>query len=287
VKLAYYPGCSLESSARMYESSLHRVLGRLGVELEEINDWNCCGASSAHALDHAVATGLAARSLGLAEQHSTDVVTGCASCFFRLRAAEDAMRADADLAKRVNDALPAPYAGKIRIRNLLDVLVEAYSRAPEKPAVVRPLGALRPVCYYGCLFGRAAGDQSYDDPENPTAMERLLKGAGVAAIDWSGKVECCGASAAVVAPKLATDLQAALLADARARGANAVVTACPMCQLNLDMGQFRKKRAEREPAPLPVFFVTQVLGLAWGFSPEEMETRRLLASPEAVAEVIA
>jgi heterodisulfide reductase subunit B2 len=287
VKFAYFPGCSMETSARMYEASLHRVLGALGVELEEIPDWNCCGASATHALEPAVAVGLAARNLGLAEKNAAEVVTGCPSCFFRLRAAEEAMKGDATLATRVNGALPVAYEGKIRIRNVLDVLLEALAKAPAKPAVKRRLAALRPACYYGCLFGRAAGDQSYDDPENPTAMERLLAAAGVEAIDWNGKVDCCGASAAIVSPATASGLQAGLLEDARARGANAIVVACPMCQVNLDMGQYRKRLAEGEPAPLPVLFVTQVLGLAWGFADDEMETGRLLTPSAAVAEVLA
>jgi heterodisulfide reductase subunit B2 len=287
VKLAFFPGCSMESSARMYQASLFAVLRALDVELEEISDWNCCGASATHVLTPAVAVGLAARSLGLAERGATEVVTGCPSCFFRLRAAEAAIRADPVLAARVNGVLPAPYGGQIRIRNALDVLLDALAKAPAKPPVKRRLSALRPVCYYGCLFGRAPGDQAYDDPENPTAMERLLAAVGVEAIDWNGKVDCCGASAAVVAPPTADGLQARLLGDARMRGANAIVVACPMCQVNLDMAQYRNRPAQGELAPLPVLFVTQVLGLGWGCPDHEMETERLLAPAATLAEVLA
>ena len=279
MKYAYYPGCSVETSARMYEASLRRVLGRLGVELEEIEDWNCCGASSAHSLDPAVATGLAARNLGLAEKTGLDVVTPCASCFFRLRAAAHAMR-EAGMREQVNGALPVPYEGRTKILNLVEVTLRALETAREPPPVRRRLPGFRPVCYYGCLFVRAAGDLSYDDPENPTAMERILRFAGIESVDWGGKVDCCGAASAVTAPATAARLQARLFDDIRARGGTAIVTACPMCQINLDMGQQGIER------PLPVFFLTQVLGLAWGFGEGEMEVERLLAPPDVVAAVL-
>jgi heterodisulfide reductase subunit B len=280
VKYAYYPGCSVDTSARMYERSLQRIAGLLDIELEEIEDWSCCGATSAHTMDPAVATGLSARNLGLAERAGLDVVTPCASCFFRLRAAEEAMR-DPATAAAVNAVLPAPYDHGIRILNVVELLQRTLDGRREPPPVRRRLSGLRPVCYYGCLFVRAAGDLCCDDRENPTAMERILRHAGLTALDWGGKVDCCGASAAVTGPETAARLQARILDDARARGANAIITACPMCQVNLDMGQ---KEAAR---PLPVFFLTQVLGLAWGVSEPNVEIERLLAPPEVVAQVLA
>jgi heterodisulfide reductase subunit B len=262
----------------MYEASLRGVFGLLGVELHEIEDWNCCGATSAHTMDPAVATGLSARNLGLAEKTGLDVVTPCAACFFRLRAAEEQM-AEPAMAEAVNAALPEPYARRVRIFNVLDVLARTLDARRAPPPVRRPLGGLRPVCYYGCLFVRAAGELGYDR-ENPTVMERILRDAGIAARDWGGKVDCCGASAAVTAPESAARLQRRIIDDAQAHGANAIVTACPMCQVNLDMGQ---KGDER---PLPVFFLTQVLGLAWGLGEPAVEVERLLAPPEIVAGVL-
>ena len=280
MKYAYYPGCSVETSARMYEASLRRVLQRLDVELEELEDWNCCGASSAHSMEPAVAAGLAARNLGLAEKTGLDVVTPCASCFFRLRAAEHSMR-DPEMREHVNGALPVPYEGRVKILNLVEVLLRALEAIREPPAVRRRLPGFRPVCYYGCLFVRAHGDLAYDDPEYPTAMERILRFAGIEALDWGGKIDCCGAASAVTAPETARRLQGRILDDARGRGATAVVTACPMCQINLDMGQQGDER------PLPVFFLTQVLGLAWGFGEDDMEVERLLAPPDVVSAVLA
>ena len=279
MKYAYYPGCSVETSARMYEASLHGILALLDVELAEIEDWNCCGATSAHTMDPAVATGLAARNLGLAERTGLDIVTPCASCFFRLRAAEEAMR-DRAMAERVNAVLPAPYDGSVRVLNVVEMLERVLAARGDPPPIRRRLAGLRPVCYYGCLFVRAAGPACFDDRENPTAMERILRQAGITALDWGGKVDCCGASAAVTGPETAARLQGRILEDARARGANAVVTACPMCQVNLDMGQHRVER------PLPVFFLTQVLGLAWGLGEPDVELERLLAPPEVVAQVL-
>jgi len=279
VKYAYYPGCSVETSARMYEASLRRILALLDVELEEIEDWNCCGATSAHTMDPAVATGLAARNLGLAERTGLDIVTPCASCFFRLRAAEEAMR-DPAMAERVNAVLPAPYDGSLRILNVVEMLERALAARGDPPPIRRRLPGLRPVCYYGCLFVRAAGPACFDDRENPTAMERILRQAGITALDWGGKVDCCGASAVVTGPETAVRLQGRIIEDARARGANAIVTACPMCQVNLDMGQHGVER------PLPVFFLTQVLGLAWGLGEPDVELERLLAPPEVVTQVL-
>ncbi len=282
MKYAYFPGCSSDSSARMYENSLHKVLNMLGVSMTEIPDWSCCGASSAHVLPHIQAVGLGVRSLVAAQQMGMDLMTGCAACFHRLASSAEAMREDPGLAEQVNTIMPVPYVCKTKVLSILEVMVRALEAQPAAPAVSRTLQHIKPVCYYGCLFMRVSDDLEYDSKENPTAMERLLNAAGIESMDWNSKLECCGASATVTRPELGARLVKSIVADARDRGANAIITACPLCQLNLDLS-----KSDSPDDALPVFFITQILGLAWGLSPEEMEVSRVVAGNKRVSEVLA
>jgi len=279
MKLAYYPGCSMESSARIYASSLRAVFDILGWELVEIPDWNCCGASSAHVIPKDQATALSAANLAVAGRMNLDVVTACAACFFRLRTAADAMETDPELRDRVNRILPVPYEKNVKVYSVLDVLMQVVQETGF-PEIQRKLGRLDPVCYYGCLFLRAPGGSVFDEKEDPRSMETVLKAAGISAKEWSYKLECCGVSAAVTEPRTAGILVDRIVSDARDRGAASIVTACPMCQLNLDLGQHNPAHA------LPVFFITQVLGLAWGLTERELGIGNLVSGAATVSGVL-
>jgi len=287
LKFAYYPGCSVESSARMYERSLQAVLKMLDVELHEIPDWNCCGATSAHTIPENQATALAARNLGLAEQMGMDVVTGCAACFFRLKTASEEIKADPEKVKLINRNIPVPYLGKSNVYSMLEVLIKVVSKSEKLPEIKRRFKHLKPVCYYGCLFMRAPGELDYDTKENPQSMDKLLKYIGIESLDWSYKVDCCGASAILTQPDTASELIAKIIKDANDRGANAVVTACPMCQLNLELGQRKARKIAHTEYEFPVFFITQILGLAWGFNEKEMEVNRLASGVKDLSRILA
>jgi len=249
----------LEGTARDYAASIEGVCAQLGIELVELDDWNCCGATAAHSLDHDVAIALPARNLILAQQQGLEDLTApCALCFNRLKAAEKALKK-----KAAQDPL-AVEGATVRVWDL----VEYFSR-PEilqeiERRVVRPLEGLRAVCYYGCMVNRPPKVTDARAWENPTNMDRLVQAVGATALDWPFKTDCCGASHAVARPDLVTALVGKLFRRALQQGANCVVVSCQMCHANLDLYQERIGREQQLPLPMPVLYFTDLIGLALG-----------------------
>jgi heterodisulfide reductase subunit B len=258
MKVTYYPGCSLEGTAVDYAASIAGVASRLDVELVELFDWNCCGASSAHSLSHLLALHLPARNLALAEKAGRDVVAPCALCFNRLKVAEKA------LLDPEGEDLGISYGGGIKIWDLLDYLTQNVFLEALAPKVVAPLMNLRAVCYYGCLVARPPAVTDKFDCENPRNMERLLKVLGVKPIDWSFKTDCCGAGLAVARPDIIDTLVQRLYERALEAKAECFVVSCQMCQANLDLSQERISRKFGKDYYLPVFYFTELIALALG-----------------------
>jgi heterodisulfide reductase subunit B len=256
MKVTYYPGCSLEGTAVDYAASIAGVASRLDVELVELFDWNCCGASSAHSLSHHLALHLPARNLVLAEKAGRDVVAPCALCFNRLKVAEKA------LLDPEGEDLGISYGGGIKIWDLLDYLTQNVFLEALAPKVVAPLMNLRAVCYYGCLVARPPAVTDKSDCENPRNMERLLKVLGVKPIDWSFKTDCCGAGLAVARPDIIDTLVQRLYERALEAKAECFVVSCQMCQANLDLSQERISRKFGKDYYLPVFYFTELIALA-------------------------
>jgi heterodisulfide reductase subunit B2 len=257
MKVTYYPGCSLEGTAVDYAASIGAVAGLLDLELAELPDWNCCGASAAHSISHQLALALPARNLALAETAGPgDVVVPCALCFNRLKAADKALMgpAGADLG--------VPYKGELKIWDLLDYL----SREPYLTAlaakVVQPLTGLKAVAYYGCLVARPPAVTGKADYENPGNMERLLQTLEAEPLDWSYKTDCCGAGLAVARPDLIDTLVQRLYDRALKAGAECLVVSCQMCQANLDLPQERISKKVGTDYYLPVLYFTELIGLA-------------------------
>lgn len=278
--IGYFPGCSLRGTSREFEESLLAVTRALGSSLTEIDDWNCCGASSAHAVDRRLAVALPARSLALAEAQGCDeVVAPCAACYNRLAAARVAIAGDAALAKEIAEITGRTFAARTPVRNVIDFLT---SLAPAiKTTVKRPLAGLRVACYYGCLLVRPSAVTHFDDEEQPAGMERLATLCGASPVRWNMAVECCGGSFSVCRTGSVIRLGRAILEDARRVGAEAIVVACPMCHSNLDFRQ-AAMRAGRDP--MPVVFVTQLVGLAIGLEPRELGLHRHFVGTAALLE---
>jgi heterodisulfide reductase subunit B2 len=258
MKVTYYPGCSLEGTAVDYAASIAGIASRLDVELVELFDWNCCGASSAHSLNQQIALHLPARNLALAEKAGRDVVAPCALCFNRLKVAEKAL-----LDPEGKD-LGIAYDGGIKIWDLLDYLTQKSFLEALAPKVVAPLINLRAVCYYGCLVARPPAVTGKTDYENPRNMERLLKVLQVEPIDWSFKTDCCGAGLAVARPDIIDTLVQRLYERALMAKADCFVVSCQMCQANLDLSQERISRKFGKDYYLPVFYFTELIALALG-----------------------
>jgi heterodisulfide reductase subunit B len=258
MKVTYYPGCSLEGTAVDYAASIAGIAPLLDVELVELFDWNCCGASSAHSLNHQLALHLPARNLALAEEAGRDVVAPCALCFNRLKVAEKA------LLDPEGEELGISYGGGIKIWDWLDYLTQNVFLEALAPKVVAPLINLRAVCYYGCLVARPPAVTGKTDHENPRNMERLLKVLKVKPIDWSFKTDCCGAGLAVARPDIIDTLVQRLYERALTAKAECFVVSCQMCQANLDLSQERISRKFGKDYYLPVFYFTELIALALG-----------------------
>jgi heterodisulfide reductase subunit B len=258
MKVSYYPGCSLEGTALDYAASIAGASALLDLELQEIDDWNCCGATAAHSINHEVALALPARNLALAEKAGQDVVAPCALCFNRLKVAEKALMGPEGA------ELGITYHGDIKIWDLLDFLSQEKMLQALAAKVTKPLKGLKAVGYYGCLVARPPRITDKGDCENPQNLERLLKVLGATSLDWSFKTDCCGAGLAVSRPDIIDTLVQRLYDRALQAGADCFVVSCQMCQANLDMAQERiSKRAGREYY-LPVLYFTELIGLALG-----------------------
>jgi len=236
VTLGYYPGCSLHGTAREYDESVRAVTAALDILLQEIEDWSCCGASSAHATNAALGVALPARNLALAESAGlSDVVAPCAACYNRLARAAHAMLDDGALAERMPSLIGRPIRNTVRVRNVVEVLRDAIPTI--KARVEKPLKGMKVACYYGCLLLRPAEVAAGDDPESPSFMEDVCKAAGAEPVTWNLRTECCGGLLSVPRVGSVVRLGRAIIADARAAGAHAIVVACPMCHSNLDFRQ--------------------------------------------------
>ncbi len=258
MKYAYYPGCSLHATGIEYDESTRAVLRALGVELEELEDWNCCGASSGHSLDALAAVALPARNIALGQKTGHDLLAPCAACFNRLKVAEHALKTDAARRDQIERAIGFTYTAASRIRNPLDLIANEVGLTRVRALVKRRLNGLRLVSYYGCLLVRPPEVVEFDDPEHPRLLDKLLAALGAEPLDWAYATVCCGGSLSMTRPKIVTRLVGDLIAHAREVGAQALVTACPMCQMNLEM------RQEGKGARLPVLYFTELIGLALG-----------------------
>lgn len=262
MKYAYFPGCSLESTGKEFGESTTLVAEALDIELVEIPDWNCCGATSGHALDHTLSVALPARNLGIAESMGLDVVTPCAACFNRMKSAEMAMKSDEKLREEINARLEKPYTGKITVRSALDVFTTPDALGMIESNLRTVLTGLKPACYYGCLLLRPPKVIGFDDAENPQSMDHAMSLVGAEPIEWYFKNECCGASFGIAKSEIVVKLTGDIISNAKKHGANCIVTACPLCMTNLEMRQAAAGKLRGEDLTMPVFYFTELLGLA-------------------------
>ncbi|MDP1991361.1 MAG: CoB--CoM heterodisulfide reductase iron-sulfur subunit B family protein [Syntrophales bacterium] len=263
MKVSYYPGCSLHGTAKEYDQSVRAVSRTLGIDLEEIEDWSCCGASSAHSTNFKLSIALPARDLIAAEKKTQDVMVPCAACFSRFKTAEHHLRHDPALKAEVEGIVGGKYQGSVAVRNPIDIIVKDIGLETLREKVVKPLTGLRPVSYYGCLLLRPPDVCRFDDAENPVLLDKILTELGAEARPWSFKTDCCGGSLTISKTPIVTKMVDKLMTMAREAGANCLVTACPVCTANLDM------RASGDTG-LPVFYFTELAALAMGQEgPEE------------------
>jgi len=286
MKYAYYPGCSAHSTARdMHESAL-AVAGVLGIDLVEPAGWTCCGATAAHQTDRVLAASLPAASLLKVRDMGLDMVVNCAACYNRMKVTNHEVSTDPAMRKKVSDALGKDYDGSVKVRHIVEVLLEDVGLDVIKGAFKRSLNGLQGACYYGCLLVRPHEVTNFDDPENPTSLDRLVTAMGGVSLDWPHKVECCGGGLSMSRTDVVVSLTDSIVGMAKAAGARCIAVSCPMCQINLDMRQQDIEKQTGTRHDMPILYITQLLGLCLGISPNKLGLNKLMVSPASVIEKI-
>ncbi len=271
MKYLYYPGCSLEGTSVEYNISTKVLLEALDVQLEEIDDWNCCGATAAESNSHLLSYVLPARNLALAEKmnDSKQILVPCSACYLNLKKTEVAIKKDKDLFGKINTVLAEEdlvLKGDIIVRHLLDVLSNDIDIETIKETSQNRLSGLTVAPYYGCQCLRPFS--VFDDPEDPHSMDELIQATGANLFEWDMGGQCCGASNTTTKPEAGMALVGRILKAAH--GADAILTVCPMCQMNLESSQKKISHKEGIDLDIPVLFLPQFLGLAMGKIPKDV-----------------
>ena len=288
MKYAYYPGCSAESTAKdMHESSL-AVAKAFGIEMVEPKGWICCGATAGHQTNEVLAAALPAASLVKVQDMGmdVDVLVNCTACYNRMKTANYKIVNDPDMRKKVSDALERDYDGSVNVRHFVEVLLEDVGLERIKESIKRPLNGLKVASYYGCLLVRPHEVTKFDDPENPTSLDRLVEAMGGEALDWPHKVECCGGGLSLSRTDVVIKLTESIVGMAKAAGADCIVVCCPMCQINLDLRQQDIEKQMSKRYDMPIIYITQLLGLCLGISSKKLGLSKLMVSPEKIVKAI-
>ena len=286
MKYAYYPGCSAHSTARdMHESSV-AVAEALGIDLVKPAGWTCCGATAAHQTDRILAASLPAATLIKVQDMGLDMVVNCAACYNRMKMANHEVSTNSAVRDSVSDAIGRDYDGSVKVRHLIEVLLEDVGLDAIGKALKRSLNGLKVACYYGCLLVRPHEVTNFDDPENPTSLDRLVAAMGGESLDWPDKVECCGGGLSMSRTDVVVNLTDAIVGMAKAAGAECIAVSCPMCQINLDMRQQDIEKQTGTCYNVPILYVTQLLGLCLGISPGQLGLKRLMVSPSSVVQAV-
>lgn len=277
---SYYPGCSLHASASEYDLSTKEVFAVLGIGLEEIPDWICCGATPAHNVDELLSLSLSAKNLELAEQVPGDMAVACASCFSRLKFAQHILGGNEKKRKLVEKAIDAPVHLERKVKHLLEILVRDYGLERLSEDVKKPLSGMKVACYYGCLLTRPTDVPNLDCTEAPTIMEAVMKAVGADTLSWTHRLECCGANFTLSRPAVVQQLSNDVLESAKAAGADCIVVACPLCHGNLDIRQKEIEGMYETSYGLPIFYLTQLVGIALGIPVERLGLDALIVNPQ-------
>jgi heterodisulfide reductase subunit B len=271
--LGFYPGCSLKGSSREYAESVLAVAKAFDINIVEISDWNCCGATAAHNMNKELSFALPARILSLAEkQGMTEIVVPCAACYSRLTVTKHELAKDKRLMESVTVANGLEYSGNVTVLNVIQ-MINKYITPNLESRIVKPFDH-KVACYYGCYLVRPHEILQFDREEDPQSMDELLLKSGATPIDWAFKTECCGAGLSVARTSSVGRLSGKIIGDAKDRGAEAIIVACPMCHSNLDMRRDSINTYLGEKVDIPVLYVTQAIGLAIGLNKKELGLHR-------------
>lgn len=287
MEYTYYPGCSLHSVHKPYDISCRAVFKALGINLIELDDWNCCGATFYMSIDEVTSIAVAARNLALAEKYNLDLIAPCSSCFTILSKANRFMKSNEQLFASVNRVLNEvglEYKLSVRVRHPLDVLINDIGFEIIKLKIKKSLNGLRIANYYGCQIVRP--DKYFDDRENPTSMDNLFEMLGAKSVYYPAKVKCCGGMLPTVKEEIANDLIFEILYRAVENNADLIVTTCPLCQMNLEAYQKKIENKFKEKISIPIYYFTQVLGVALGLNEDELAINKNFIISEKLKKVL-
>jgi heterodisulfide reductase subunit B len=257
--LAYYPGCSLKTSSKFYEASIRNIFSLYGIEMKELDDWSCCGASAAHTVDETLSYALPARNLSLAEEQNCHLFAPCSACYNRSKITNEKIREDSNIREAVNRSIhPMRCLGTVEVKNIIEVMHDHVGLERITRNIAYDLSSIRVAPYYGCVLTRMMRVKPFDDKEDPTSMDSLLWALGTELLQWPFKMECCGASKTLTNKDVTARLSGRIMDMAITAGADVVVTPCPLCQMNLDLLPY----LGRESNNLPVLFLSEMFELA-------------------------
>jgi heterodisulfide reductase subunit B len=277
-KYAYYPGCSLHSTGSEYDISFRAVCEKLGMDIQEIDGWICCGTSPAHSSSRLLSLALPFENLCQADKMGMkDIIAPCAACFARLRTAMHEAEEDAEIAGQISEALERPLPKSMNVLSPIEIFSNQQGLAE---AVTKQLPELKVVCYYGCLLTRPSKVMQFDECEYPMAMDELLRSLGIETLEWSYKTECCGGALAMTRTDVVLKLTHDILEEAKAVGANAIAVGCPLCHVNLDTRQTEVEQEYGTQYGMPVFYFTQLMGLAMGVAPDKLGMQKHFVSTD-------
>jgi heterodisulfide reductase subunit B len=276
---SYYPGCSLHASAKEYDESTKGVFKALRIGLKEVPDWFCCGATPAHNVDELLSLSLCAKNLSLADNVEGDLAVACAACFSRLKTTQHKLVDNDIKRKQVEMAIDGPVPLEKPVKHLLEILAKDYGLERLADAVKKPLDGLKVATYYGCLLTRPPEVPELDCCEAPTIMENVIAATGAEPVSWSHRLECCGANFTLSRPGVVLNLSNEILASAKRAGADCIMVACPLCHGNLDIRQQEIEEANGTRYGMPVFYMTQLLGLAVGVPAGKLGLDSMIVNP--------
>lgn len=283
MKLAYYPGCSLESTGKEYDMSTKEVFKALDIELSGLKDWNCCGSSAASSTDYLLSLALPARNLAISENENLDVMAPCPECYLKLWKACESVKADQEVLEKVNKTLEGTglkLQGSIDVKHPVYVLVNDFGLEKLEEQVVKPLDELKVVPYYGCVMLKPPRGDRVDSAENPTGLDRIITTVGAAVVPFDLKVSCCGGALMLTNREVMLKLTHELLKSAKNAGADCIITACPLCHMALDARQIEVEKEYNEKIDMPILYFTQLIGLALGIDPNKLGLNKNFVSAE-------
>ena len=269
MKVSYFPGCTLNTMGKGFDNAVRAFAAAVGLELAELPEWNCCGATYPLIIDNMLELAAPAHILVAARNEGSTLTTACTTCYNVLKRTNGFIRAHVEERDRINTFIEAEYSGEVEVKDILHLLRDDVGFDAVRDKVQTPLQGLKLACYYGCMVLRPPAEVAYDDPDHPQSLDDLMAALGATAVDFPHKNECCGAYLAVKDPAVTREMVYTILKSAQAAGAQAMVTNCPLCQFNLDRQQAQMHQLRAGYQPIPVFYFSQLLGVALGLDASE------------------